>query len=448
MKYAKILKFGLLLALVPFLASADFFANNWQYQKKINLGEFAGEGYVQFKVDREMYEHSPLSDIRIIDASNAEIPYQLVTRDTSYTSDSFPVKIINTSTDSLGRRLFIVNFGRDGQIHNKIDLDISNPNFKRKVHIFASDSLLSLESDSWRNITDNGYIFKFTDSTTGFSTGQTSVYYPDTTSSYLKFVIDTGEEGPLSVTNANIVRQLKKVEIQDVFDVNATISEDTVVHNTEIVADFGSIGVPTNVLTLDFLSDNFDRQALVMASDDKYNWRDVGQGHLFSTNTTSYVGKNSEISYPETQARYYKVIIFNGDNTPIKLSSVLTLKGISRSVIFKGQSENQFKVFYGNPSARIPRYDLAKFFQYIETENIPLVSLGSENLNEKYTKPLPPVVPFTERYPYLLNSVLFVLILVIVIFVFLFVRKQKISISNPTDTQVPETPSDESSKIN
>ncbi len=437
MKYTKIIKFALVFTLLPFLASADFSAGNWQYKKSINLEGQNGENYVQFKIDKEIYGHSSLSDIRIVDYTGVEIPYQLVVKEASYALNTYPVRILNASTDSGNNLAFIADLGQSGQTHNKIDLRIPNANFKRKVHIFASDSLVSVDSSAWRKLTDAGYIFKFTDKVTGFSTEQTSVYYPEATSRYLKIVVDDGEEGHLSIYSSASVMQAQNTEaVQDFFDLQAIISQNNSEKTTEIIADIGSGGIPTNMVSLDFLSDNFNRQAIVEVSNDKINWQSVGRGYLFSVNTAKYSGKNPEIYYPETQARFYRVKVFNEDNQPVKFAENLSVRSVSRNIVFKGNSENQFKVYYGNPSARVAHYDLAKLFEYIETQNIPFVTLGVESPNNDYLAPKAPVVPLSERYPYLLNSVLFVLILIIVAFVFLFIRKQKMPISSsPMDQQ-------------
>lgn len=436
------MKVGIALSLIPFIASADFSASDTQYVKSINLGGFIGENYVQFKIDKEIYGHSSLSDIRIIDLGGTEIPYQLVVKEASYALNTYPVRILNASTDSAERLVFIADLGQGGLIHNKIDLRIPNVNFKRKVHVYTSDTLLGIESASWRKLTDNGYIFKFTDKVTGFSTAQTSVSYPEATSRFLKIIVDGGEEGALAISSATILKSQKTEAVQDVFDLPASVSQNSEEKTTEIIADLGTIGIPTNMISLDFLSDNFNRQAVVEISNDKINWQTVGRGYLFSVNTVNYSGQNADISYPETQARYYRVRIFNEDNQPVKFVDNISVRSVARNIVFKGQSENQFKVYYGNPKARIPHYDLAKLFQYIETQNLPFVTLSVEQPNPDFIAPKPRVVPLTERYPYLLNSVLFVLIIIIAAFVFIFVRKQKSLISGSQVAEPLETPRD------
>ena len=70
----------LLFAAVAF---ADFKPSDWQFKKSVRTNTMSLTQYVQMTVEREVYAKSTLSDLRVVDSSGGEVPYQLVVKNSS-----------------------------------------------------------------------------------------------------------------------------------------------------------------------------------------------------------------------------------------------------------------------------------------------------------------------------------------------------------------------------
>ena len=80
-------------------------------------------------------------------------------------------------------------------------------------------------------------------------------------------------------------------------------------------------------------------------------------------------------------------------------------------------------LYYGNEEARAPSYELERVFPYLVTENLPEAQLGVHSSNPLFMEPAPPTVPFTERYPWLLPTVVAMAALLIGLFLASLLRQ-------------------------
>ena len=74
-----------------------------------------------------------------------------------------------------------------------------------------------------------------------------------------------------------------------------------------------------------------------------------------------------------------------------------------------------YKLFYGNPDARYPQYDIERYFQYLETENLPKATLVAGIANPLFEEKVPPPPPVTDRFPWLLPVVIGVAALILLV---------------------------------
>ncbi|MBU4141911.1 hypothetical protein KKE99_03485, partial [Patescibacteria group bacterium] len=83
----------------------------------------------------------------------------------------------------------------------------------------------------------------------------------------------------------------------------------------------------------------------------------------------------------------------------------------------------EYKLYYGNPKANFPEYDLEKFFPYLDTGKYFSSLLSQEQINSFYQEEAPLVLPITERIPYLAPGVLVLAIIMMGFMVFKFIKK-------------------------
>jgi hypothetical protein len=106
------------------------------------------------------------------------------------------------------------------------------------------------------------------------------------------------------------------------------------------------------------------------------------------------------VQIPEQWSRYVKLVISNGDNPSLPVGAV-TLIGLRRIIKFPSTAEARYWLYSGNAAAKEPSYDFARITP--STANAVVVLLAKPENNTQYQAP---TVPWTDRYPYFLNTVL------------------------------------------
>jgi len=169
-----------------------------------------------------------------------------------------------------------------------------------------------------------------------------------------------------------------------------------------IVVDLGVPGVPTSRLAVRNQQVNFYRAVSLEGSEDAQTWSPVQDaGALYSYDTPRFVGSQLSVSYPETTRRYLRLTVHNEDNPPLDIQDV-EVYGFTRKLLFPAGPGGSYQLYYGNPRARAPTYDLERFLPYLETEGLPVAILEAQSDNPEFQAPRPPL---SERLPWLIPLV-------------------------------------------
>ncbi len=415
-----------LLFAVALTAHADFDIAHWEFKKNIELPSSALPSYVQLKIDKEISRvRNSFQDIRIVSKEGGEIPYQLVVKNEVASDDFYPTTILNTSSSQNGDTFFVIDLGKSGFLHNKINIVSDSENFKRYVSVSASDSLLPAGDARWSLLTSKGYIYDFTDKVAGFNEQSGVVNYPQNTSRYLFVKISGNGESAVHITGAQVYRYEVSVAEENVVSVESIVSQNIKEQTSEIIVDLGVQGFPTHSIKLSTGDSNFNRRVVIQSSEDSTHWRALSNGYIFRVATEKFTGENLELQYPESNDRYIRVIVFNLDDKPVSFSQAIEVRGVARTLIFKAETGQNYSLYYGNDEARPARYDLAKIFPYLEASSIPKATLGAQEFNTAFLPKVAPIAPFTERHKSLLTFTLVLLVGIIAGVIFSQVRNYK-----------------------
>ncbi len=407
---------------VPMLAYADFDLGSWKFQKEIKVPTITTPAYVKVVLDKEALNGSSFqNDIRIISKDGRETPYQLVHETGSVSGGYYSTKMLDLSTAS-GETMFIVDLDASGLIHNQIRINTSSRNFKKQVSVYASDVLLGHGDAKWRLLTDSGYIFNFTDERASFVANGDTVLYPRSTARYVRVVIGEGEGGVTSVSGASVYRSEVNAGEEQVSRYPLLVTQNPNEKSTEMTVDFGAQGTYSREITLATTDTNFSRRAVIQSSADGLSWRRISEGSVSSISLKSFTGSQLTLTYPESQERFLRVIVFNYDDQPVRFADHADVRSTIRAIVFEAKPYSQYSVYYGNNKAGSPQYDFARFFNYVDTNDFIRAELGGQVSNTSFVPPPQPVVPFTEKYPYLLNVTLVILVIIIGAFLFFYLR--------------------------
>ena len=144
----------------------------------------------------------------------------------------------------------------------------------------------------------------------------------------------------------------------------------------------------------------FSRAVNVSVSHDGKTWSPAGFGNIERTTRQEQIS----VTIPEQWARFLRLAIRNEDNPPLTITRV-RVEEIKRELIFPAETAGSYWLYSGNGKADPARYDLRAVLA--DQVGVVPATLGSIQNNPNYEAPKPPV---TERSPWLLPTLLLVLV--------------------------------------
>ena len=414
-----------LVLLVAPLVRADFSVQSWRFFKPAVLpANLAETTLVEMVPGREVFPHAALglADLRILEVdSQREVPYVLLVERGEKRRSSVAVRMRDLGHVPGQHTTFLLDLNQQGTLHNELEISTSSHNFQRDIVVEGSE-----DAENWRVLDDSGQIFDFTIKERDFTTRDTRVKYPSSTARYLRVRIIDGELPSLDVQGAVVFFAQQIQPRRTEFPINISLRvEDAAERNTQLVLDLGTRGFPTNRISLTTAQENFYRRVQLEGSHDNELWTLLRRSeNIYVFNTPKFVGSQLFISYPESRYRYFRLTVFNEDDPPLPVTGAQA-SGFLSKLIFFADPGGSYRLYYGNPDAEPPSYELEHVFPYLVTENLPLIGLGTHTANPLFTGPVEPQKPFTERYPWLLPTVVALAALVIGVFLTSLFRQLK-----------------------
>jgi hypothetical protein len=229
----------------------------------------------------------------------------------------------------------------------------------------------------------DGYIFDFSRDTRARFL---EVVYPVSTKRYIRVTILNGGERPPEIAGAAVQFSAKPEETMTNWP--AIIQSrvvDQKLRATVLSLDLGYAKLPTARIELQTQAANFHRHVEIEGSNQSGDdegagrrfWAPVASGEIFSISLDGADHKHLRIDYPETRYRFLRVKIFNYDDQPLEFIDV-RISGYSHRLLFRRLPGKNYRLYYGNPAADAPRYDLEQLSPYLELSKLSVLGLGEE----------------------------------------------------------------------
>ncbi len=410
--------------------SADFSQKDWRAYKEIKIPSVAqSTSLVQVVLDPQVFASSTthLSDLRVVDAGdNKEVPYLLITdRDTVQTTAP-TTQILNKGSVAGEYTSFVVDFGGSAR-HNQININIDaeQKNYRKKVQIYGSNDM-----GRWSLLADNQIIYDYS---RDYPVRNTTVSYPEAVYRYVMVKIIDSDSDPVLVLGASARRDVyargNRLSYFPTFEV-VEVGKDTQIiadfrlddgktNHPRISPDFGDMGAISDQFAISTDSRNFERSVSVYSSADKKVWSYIGGDAIYQYKTKDLSGEKTLVSFGESNARYVKILIHNQDSQPIKIND-LEFRGYVRVIKFLAEPQHNYKLFYGNEKAVFPSYDLAQVYRNFKSDEFISGNLEAERVNGEY---VPPVIPLSERAPWIIWIMLGIAVLVLGAVIFRVVQR-------------------------
>lgn len=337
-----------------------------------------------------------LQDLRVIDYRGDQVPYALVMH-----RGSGSVKWIDSRIDDYGFVLrqytqFVAIVPAPDIDYTSIELSTPAANFATSVDVMASD-----DRQTWRTVRSAAPIFDYQRDGLGSNT-RISIA-PSHARYYKVYVRDARAAFPIDgvrfAQGAQAPPELVRYPL-----LRMTVSQRG--SDTLLLADTGYAHVPASLLRLDTSTQRFSRDVVVEVSEDGGNWNQVAGVTLERTPQREV----RSISFDESQGRYWRVTVTNGNNSPLQAPR-LELWGIQRHVVFRrGGAASGYRLVYGNASAQPAQYDFARVQSPEALAKAVNVALGRPQLNAQYS---PPAQPWSESHKWVFWAALALAIAVV-----------------------------------
>ena len=224
-------------------------------------------------------------------------------------------------------------------------------NIKRNVGVYASEDGLS-----WEALNEQAVIFsERLAEKNAITVSDLALPYPPTAKPIIKIIISDHGVASIGISGGTVLRRTILGAFRVAYDVAfiATIDEKT--GSRDLIADLGSYSFPHRRAVLSTTNENFGRAVAVYESDNRKDWRRIGSAYVFSESGEKFTGRNLQILYPATNARYLKLSLIERDAPSIRITGV-TLFGEARKVAVPYESELKHYLYFGNSVAARPNY--------------------------------------------------------------------------------------------
>ncbi len=390
---------GLTLLFAGLMMADGFDSSRWQFVVPVRVAESGRLCTIPF--NRPFYSRMrhDLGDLRILKGEQ-EIPYVIETMSGSLEERECRPEILNQSVtpDGIQITLDLAHCGAEPR-HSRLRITTPRTNFRQRVRVESSD-----DNRYWVLAREDGYIFDFTQDDRKLSV--LTVDYPVATRRYVRATI-FGWTSPGDIAAAWSVYRVERTPERTIIDaISPQRSEDRGTRSSLLTLDLGQTGLPHDRIRLEAGQSSFHRAAQLEASDDGKAWVMAAQGTLFQVPDEQSLA----LTYTKRYERYLRLRIFNGDNQPVPVMRVYveTPKQVMK---FLPPSVGDISIYYGNPGASAPFYDLAAILvrQAPIPETQPII--GEWGTNPAYRAPAAAAKPWSDRHPALLYGVLAVAVI-------------------------------------
>lgn len=389
----------LLLLLLPLATAfaADFPSawRSWRYSRPIEAPRSDTLNYLT--LDREVFSHSEnrLRDLRIIDDSGRELPYDVRTQ---VTPPPEPVRVPATLRENSfvpGKLTQVVlDLGERVRFHNSLRVQTPESDFINWVEVAASD-----DAHIWRIVNPRAPISRFRKDNLE---GSQTVRYSENNARYLRVrILEAGES--FQVTDIEVFSSpVATTEISEQtgmpFLSSQTPDQNGDNSQTQWTLDLGSESIPLAKFVFETSQPEFYRAVRIRTSTDQKEWQFAGGGEIHRYTAGGKTEESLTVQcYESWGPRYWRVDVLNGNDAP--LSAVhLSLTMPLRFLLFHPAPGRSYRLIYGNARANSPQYDLARTLQIPAVAAMSHPGMGPEEANSNYADPR----AFTERHPNLL----------------------------------------------
>jgi hypothetical protein len=336
--------------LIIFSSSAAYALtpNQWPFRQTI---EVPAPGLVRVDLSAETLNlaRPDLSDLRIIDAGEKEVPF-LIDQPMPRAESTVPPKDFHPEIVSAETRLLITT-GTDSTIAGIALETPAGANFIKSVRVEGSN-----DQKNWRMLTSGDPVFRMSS-----GVARLRVQFPEGKWQFLRVVVDDNRTQPLPWTGARLIIAGSPAPTEPAA---ITIkSRDENPGMTRLGLDLSAANLRLASLRIETSEPVFTRAVTVATpelSEEKLHEQTLSSAVLYRVDLNGKIEARLDIPVEkQIQGRELVLLIDNGDSPPLLISEVRAERGVTR-LLFFAPAAGSYKLLSGNSQCDPPRYDLSQ----------------------------------------------------------------------------------------
>ncbi|WP_281232000.1 DUF3999 family protein [Flavobacterium gelatinilyticum] len=347
-----------------------------QFQTTGKLNKVLQNGFHEIRLSPEIrsYSKQDLSDIRIFDSKENEVPY-FIQNSTNISSDSFiEYHIISKKTEPKKNSAIIIELPAVKN-NKQLSLIIANSDAVKKYSVSGSD-----DQKEWFGISDSQTLYDLNSGTE--PTVTKTITYPLNTYKYLKIEFDDKKTLPVNVLKVgNFTTNTQIISLEEITPKKTTVSEDSSKKETRIQVLFDHPQIINQIAFEISKPTYYNRHAVLYKRTEHKIKRKT---EVYDEEIASFeLNSNTKNSFtiPEIFEKELFLKIENEDNLPLNILSVkFNQKPIS--IIADLNVNENYTLKTGSENAVQPRYDLSDFKNRIDAALPQVVVSDIEHTSE------------------------------------------------------------------
>src|SRR5438067_6728917 len=330
---------GALYALTP---------NQWQFHQAI---EVPAPGLVQVNLSAETINiaRPDLSDLRIVDADEKEVPF-LIDQPMPRAESTVRPKDFHAEIISAGTRL-LVTTGTDLTIAGITLETPAGGSFIKSVRVEGSN-----DQKKWRTLTSGDPVFSM-----GNGAAKLRVQFPEGKWQFLRVVVDDSRTPPIAWTGARLIIAGSPAPTEPV---SVTIkSRDENPGMTRLGLDLGAANLRIASIRIGTSEPVFTRAVTVATpelSEEKLHEQTLSSAVLYRVDLNGKIEAHLDIPIEkQVYGRELVLLIDNGDSPALVVSEVRAERRMTR-LLFFAPAAGSYNLLSGNSQCDPPRYDLSQ----------------------------------------------------------------------------------------
>jgi hypothetical protein len=383
--------------------AGDGWLADWKYYVPLELPAEGGTEYYDFVVTPPVFDGAQLElhDLRLVDASGREVPYDLRLRAPRDRPEILALREFNRARSPDGASELSVEMLEMLKEHSSVRVQLSGQSYGRRAEVFGSDN-----GSDWNKL-ETSTLFDFREEVKEFT--RDSIRYPPSRYRFLRVRVfpDPGRNGDVpDIHGIEVLHVAADPGEQVRLPFRLGGREATRVNEqpgSRWRLDLGGRFVPCNGLALDVADPSFSRD---------YQIREgfqMEQGGFVYTEYTDggklerLPGRPIEpvaIKFHEQRANWLELHVVDYANPPLAIRGG-TFTHDARQVIFAAEPglAGPLRLYFGNPRAGAPEYDFGRTLPSQVVPEPTRLAVGARLDNPGY---VPPPLPFTERFPWVI----------------------------------------------